>query len=527
MSDNPWDVFKDRDGLTSDGMPYDVSPDQVVVRRFVMAETDSYNDMMIRPFEANMTGDKINMLRSVTQDFDVTEVTNLSTVAGSILQPSFQARSIAAVDNGWSTPRLRFLMEVEYVNAGIKTIQLLTGWTDRADISLGGHIADDTLFFISNSTVLRQIPMPDAYGGTRTNTRVQYTSQLLRENAKPGLWNRESVERAEGAHSLRPEDIFTQCSTRDLVKELNDTVHNDPYYGEDPFRHNNTFHDPRTHFNRLTPIKLTRRMDSTATGYLTSTFKTFRTAVNTAQDYSTADDVYSRAITCSEETLLCKHPFFSILNRDTSFATTSAFKLRELLEVAPSARRLIKETPIIRRGSLNLIGTGRGNTTSWSEATKETMVATIIMNAMPAIAMDTTVAKIMLTMTNDTLNGQTVVECLNTTENPPRLFTTDQQARRCVVKFMDCCRIVVMRDIINAVQEVVAVTVRLDMNGDTFISVSINGGPRMDYIAPTFMDGLFTTQLSNRRIDLDALTDTFQDVFENNFGHYDDSSSNY
>lgn len=508
MSDSIWDAFDNKD---NDPYNVETSPDDILVRKLVMAETDSYNDMAIRPFVANMTGEKVDLLREASRDFTLTETQNLSSIAGQILQPTFQTRGTAFVDNGWDTRRIRFLMEVEYENAGVRRLILVTGWTDKADLSVNGLVDEETQFFVNSVVTLRSIPRADGFGGTQFTTRISNVSQLLRENAKPGSWSSDYNHSTEGALALRPDDIFAQCSTQDLVQELNDTFWNNP---ESPAV--TDYNDIRSAFNRLSPVKLTRRRDSTASSYLANTFKAMRTALH-SDEYSTAENVYDKAINSSSDNLLSDNPFLKILNRETSFLNTSAFKLRELFDIAPSARRLVKETPVIRRSNLNLIGTGRGNTTSWSEATRETMVATIIINALPAIAMDSMVSKAIISATNDTMTGEIQVEIMNTADNPPRLFINDANARQCIIRFMDLTRQVVMRDCIQSLQAIIAVTVRLDMQGDTLISVSVDGGPRTDYLAATFMDGLFSTQLTTRRSDLDTMAQSFHDVFENHF----------
>lgn len=117
------------------------------------------------------------------------------------------------VPNGFSEARLAFTMLVETDKMGDTTkYQLITGFTDRQDISHGDNLAPDTVLFINNTAAYRSI-----YDRGRTRIVTDDNSYILRgtENLLGGRRDRDDV-----MHYLRPQDVYYHLSAPGLLNSL-------------------------------------------------------------------------------------------------------------------------------------------------------------------------------------------------------------------------------------------------------------------------------------------------------------------
>lgn len=117
------------------------------------------------------------------------------------------------IPGGFGEARLAFTMLVETEQVGDTTkYQLITGFTDRQDVSHGDNLAPDTVLFINNTAAYRSV----SYGG-RTRVVTDDNSYILRgtENLLGGRRDREDV-----MHYLRPQDVFYHLSAPGLLNQL-------------------------------------------------------------------------------------------------------------------------------------------------------------------------------------------------------------------------------------------------------------------------------------------------------------------
>ena len=54
-----------------------------------------------------------------------------------------------------------------------------------------------------------------------------------------------------------------------------------------------------------------------------------------------------------------------------------------------------------------------------------------------------------------------------------------------------------------------------DLFGDTFISLSLNGGPMIPYNTPSFCDSLLTPVITGNREDFHKISSDFETMFNN------------
>lgn len=119
------------------------------------------------------------------------------------------------IPNGWGSERLAFTMLIETDRLGDQTkYQLITGFTDRADISHGQHLAPDTRLFINNTSSYR-----DSWNGRRRVIIPEDNSYLLRGTSDL-LGTGRRRDREDDTYYVRPSDIYYHLSGPGLLNKL-------------------------------------------------------------------------------------------------------------------------------------------------------------------------------------------------------------------------------------------------------------------------------------------------------------------
>lgn len=124
-------------------------------------------------------------------------------------------KNVVQIPNGWGSERLAFTMLVETDRMGDQTkYQLITGFTDRADISHGQHLAPDTRLFINNTSSYRS-----SWNGRRKVVIPEDNSYLLRGTSDLLGTGRRSRDEDE-TYYVRPSDIYYHLSAPGLLNKL-------------------------------------------------------------------------------------------------------------------------------------------------------------------------------------------------------------------------------------------------------------------------------------------------------------------
>ena len=111
------------------------------VVKLIIQKTGTFNEQYRRPYSTNLTANvEQNILNSVNGRQNI----KASTVAGAAMDfiaPSATPETNVPIANGWGTPRLRFLLEIQHVDhMGVKNNEYVTGYTEHSDVSMNGLV---------------------------------------------------------------------------------------------------------------------------------------------------------------------------------------------------------------------------------------------------------------------------------------------------------------------------------------------------------------------------------------------------
>lgn len=453
-----------------------------ITNKLLFVETASYHDSHARPYVTDIQdGSVVSRLREYTQDGLNMSAQSVAGVASQIIKPSTEAGRIINIQNGWNERRMRFLMEIEAVVAGMTVRKIILGYTDYVGANESGACDPNLKLFINNVIVLRQVGMQWV---VHESNHV-LVNDLLVHAGGLGLQGNQNV-------IMRPEDVFGSLQANYMYQSDDITVTD--------FRHR---------FNL--GVMKSNRQNTNHNEYLAKTLGALNNAQNNGNlAEESYDHIVNEARSKVRESSVHDDQILSQWDDQTGYIEQGFITYGMLADISPSVlhnTRVFLSKPAERSAT-----TYTDNTEHFRGSTVETIMASILSNTIPPLAMECLLTKVEFQMTNATINGQPDCRWLNV----PRGFSDDLNLEPLKMAFMDRLANLVLRDVTNNGNFVVTIRVRCDLLGETVLGIAVNGQPEVPYVIPTFADGLIAPVVGNNEgdissmaADMDALSNTF------------------
>lgn len=460
---------------------------QAKMSSLLMVRTNTYNDQVIRPFQTTVDTQIFEQVKEATRYGEVITSAALAGVAGTILRPQGQAAATIQMHNGWDQHRLRFMLTIQLpMGMGGAIHEVVTGYTDHYGTTPDGSHLDPNMRMYFNNTVTLNSAIIETPGlGNYTQMRVAESTHLLAP--PPGLSGGSAID----THTMRPEDVMNVISTSMIT--------------------DGTRLDMRSNFT-MAPVKKSYRSNGLAADYLSRTMRAVdaATQVDSGMEHNT---LYQEARGVLREPLLQQDMFILMLSHRTRFKENGFVTYGELCTVFPECESVRK---MVMPGNTQQAASGpqRGQSEYWHVPTNETVVATMISHAVPAVMMDLMLTKISFVATNSTLNGQPSIEIRD-----HRGFADGMDMTPYVQRFMHRFITEVMADITHNNMFQVNMAVSCNILGDTQIKISLSGGPNVDYVTPSFCDALFSPLITADTKAFHTLAHDI-DVINNNLSNF-------
>ena len=84
------------------------------ITRMLICDTGSYGGQHRRPYHTTLDANSMNVIRERLEDVPRFAPALIGGVASAFIQPTADTECALHIPNGWDTPRLRFMIEVEY-----------------------------------------------------------------------------------------------------------------------------------------------------------------------------------------------------------------------------------------------------------------------------------------------------------------------------------------------------------------------------------------------------------------------------
>lgn len=451
--------------------------DKMTIINLRLYETMGYQDQFLRPNKTTVTGQILNNIDHMLGQYGSKIPTQaISRSTSKFMLPSARVETFSdrgtpramdvRIDNGWGEKRFMFIMQVEIETNGIRNIELVSGYTDRADHVVRGNevfIADDTIFYVNSVSRIKQMGAPmiqSAYsvtgGGMGAGTfHDQNTYRMTPMN----LIQHADIERIEG--------LSTVANNPDIRIAGSHVVGNQPVITD------RLYSSPTTMFRRI----------------MQSFTSSIMQASNSAM--MTADDIYTntRAAVGDPDIFSCR--FISNINMNGT--SGSVFEYRRLKDLCPHLEEIVDIS------LLDFTVDGRLGE-YWDTSTRETQMALIASTMVSTLMLNMSLTELAFVSTNMMgNNGFMPLDQPFLTEIRRALSL---QSDRLTPNHFDA-----IADVINSeLAEVLSenneigydIEVHAMINQDIQIRIRFENNPWTDYTFPSFADSIISPILTTK-----------------------------
>lgn len=475
------------------------SEQRPLITKLLMVETGTYNDMAYRPFQTQVDLPTLQTLQEATMGGSKITPENISGIAGGLLRPTAQAQGVVNIPNGFAEPRFRFLMELEFTGInGTSTRQVFTGYSDYLGISHGGHIDPNMRLFFNTAISMRVVPDYSASGLIHRAT-VNDASHILLGEYNPSMHRGFNNM---GHYTMRPEDLFCSMQANFLGNAEQEPVM-----------------DMRTSFG-VGAIKKSRRSNGSAPVFLSKTMNAMKSAMDATDGAGDFPEILDRAAGQVREQLISNDPFLKTLQQQTQLMEGGSITYGELMAISPDLDG--RAVVILAKGVAAQQNHMVGQTEHWMGSSMETVTATTLSHSVPSIMMDLMLTKITFSATNRTLDGQfhiQIMQCEGFSQNVDLSPYLDM--------FVNRLQVEILRDLTlnNAID--IALTMAVDVIGETRIDIGMNGNPTIPYATPSFCDSLTAPVIASSQQHLNSLSMDIENMREALGVHHQSAGAQY
>lgn len=449
------------------------------VNKLMFVETGAYHQQAARPYNSYMDDERnVMALRNATQDGRNISANSVAGVASTLIRPATEAGRDIQIRNGWGERRYRFFMEIEMMVAGTPTRKIIIGYTDEVGVSYGGNLNPNMRMYINNVIVLRLVGI---------NQWQIFESNHIVVN--------DLLVHGDGFSSqnvvMRPEDVFNTLQSTNM------------YPGEAV-----QMFDFRA--NVSTGARTSDRSNTNHNQYLAKSLKALHTAQNNA-DFAegTMGDIFHEATTKVREKSIVDDNMLRTLDDQANYFEDGFVTYGMLCDLSPSTHHVTQHfelKPAVRQATSHT-----DNTQHFKGSDVSSVMATILSNTVPPMAMECLLTRVRFSATNATING--MVDARVTAV--PQGFISDVPLDRYIDLFLDRLINIVMPDVTNNFNFIVTLDMEVDILGETRISIKVGDDAPVPYVIPSFADGLVAPIIGNDQSDLQNLASDINVVTQN------------
>ena len=368
--------------------------------------------------------------------------------------------------------------------------QILTGYTDYVGMSsiMSGSVSLDPnmRIYFNNTVMLRDSMMTSPSGAKSFRTTVADNSQLLRPDALANLQGH--MAPPQHTYCLRPEDLMgAQAANLQILQMGGGSVF-----------------DSRASI--VQGVRTSHRDNGIATRYLAKSIQALGNAyTHVAHHNAPTSAVFNQAFLAFQEQQMYADQFFMQLNNRTNYQVAGFVTWAELCAVLPDADSICTvirpSTPQQRAEQYQ-----RGQLEHWQGSGLETSIANRLVSAVPGVMVENMLTCVFFSATNRTTDGRFAIEMH---KDSIRSFTRGLDLSSYLARFEST----LVGEILNTLTQNnlidLDISVGIDFQAETRISVSISGGPSISFGGPIFCDALYTPVVT---LNPQTLTDMGSDI---------------
>lgn len=451
----------------------------MLVRRLMLIRTGRFHDQVQRPYQIHTDPSLQHQLVETTHHGAKLEVSNLAGIAGQIMRPTAVGIGGIAIPGGWAEPRMRFLLEVEHPDMqGNNTIQYISGYTDYVGMgqmdTMGQAALDPNMkFFINTSINTRNVVTANPYGVTQS-LRTNMANHVINAASPTGL---DTFQQA--MQTQRPEDVVGTITT------------NHDEYADFSLNLGSSFGNAGG--VNASHLKLSNRSHGSAPRYMSRLFKGYQAGMQMSSSGADMMELNNNVIENIRDELPSSDRFIgNLVRHGMSLAENTWFSLRELYDLCPDA---VHTTKIVEERQVQHVPDYRNMSGGLADVTQETIIATMLSNALPALMTDSLMTEVAFVVNNRNLDGSSSFVPLGAnsfTGGAQQQINLRQHMNQFEARFMN----EVWRDLTRHGVLDLELRVQFSLLGTSTVTVQFQANPAETFHLPTFSDALFTPVLA-------------------------------
>jgi hypothetical protein len=437
--------------------------------RFI--EVPGTNPLHYRPISVNNAPGVLADLQNVTRGGLQIDEASLREIASDIVSPSRQSQGTIGIFGGWDERRCSVFLDFEIISGAMSYREILTCYTDTAQISHAGVAGDIRIF--PNSVIRVAESRRRTPHGPVVQMRAEQNVQVLNPIA---VQLNGQAQLTESNRTMRVSDLLT--GYQNIVAGVPEDAYDDRNLAS-----RDTVSGVGVAASRMTNGISSNFLSSAMTSYSQAT-------ANNDNGLSTNDRyVLGTAASHARETELTGCQIFSMLKERTSYSMTGFFTWQELLGAVnasdPNGLQVHMLPPTAPLSMANDMQT-------WGDYSDETMIAHKLTHAIPAICTQTLTSVFQFRATMDPINGhvvlpqnyQAVLDGLNEAAFSQSLISALQNA--------------ILPEIFPATKVgTYVIDVNYVVGGDMIIHVELDGsGITVPYSLPCYCDSLASSVMA-------------------------------
>lgn len=476
------------------------------VDKLLMFETGTYHPQWKRPYVASPDAQHLSNLQERLAENGTGKIT-ATTFSGAGLRyiaPSAvpESQNPVNIQGGWNERRFRFLMEVSYTKGsafGQRFIEVLSGWTDRTDLSLQTHmVAPDMLFTINSVTHLRETIFNNGAGNIASYQVVDNSTLLGNPQfSQYGMAGPTEV-------AMRPMDVFSHMTLAGADFGRAPPADSRTTVTDKAMKSRRANNNPNEYLARVVDNML--NANAVVSSRQSSMSEDFR------QDLISPTDSIREAKRYSAESLAIKDTVLRALQNQAMYPSPQViFTYSALCALDPTidARKFVKYSTPAEPMMLHDQSRSHAWNGTDSRPTEPTHQAVILSLAIPAIMTDVGLTRVDFHATNHTLGSQLLV-----TPTTILGFSAAMDTVAMFEVFKQRLIFEVLNDLVGYGEHSINLFVQADLAGETVLNISFDGYPGVDFVAPSFTDTLVAPVTTGDRNVLNSLTNNLSSMLD-------------
>lgn len=435
------------------------------VARFIMHETGTFDMQFRRPYKSIMNGRTMGLLQEALNGSPKYQATQIAGIANQIVAPTATPESTIDIPNGWGNRRLRFFLELQY-NSQMhgSNSEYIMGYSEFSDLSITGRPDPRSLFVVNSVSNVRHTTFNNGVQNLQSTTPGD-VSHVINNST----WGGPVAQ--GGLELMRPADVFAMITRQDIQPEMQQMGVFDQRVAQDSI--------PKKSF----------RGNAIASNYVASILANHQMAVKRDTFGSNGNDAMEVARGNAAEPLVGADFFLSNIAEVRGSALGNQFTLNDLKKLDSTFE---SRTVIARLGDHANQVYSAGQAQGWHGTDMETQIANILSQAVPSLLMETGLTLMDFQATNMGIVGIPVKTQINNANG----FAKGLDYTPNIMLFIQRFEHELFRDLTQNNQFGLAITMSVDILGETRIRIQLESNPVTDFVTPSFCDALMVPILT-------------------------------